>query len=573
MSDNQWRLGERFELFGQLGTGAVGTVWRARDLRDGGGYAVKLLRPELVSDPQAVAELYRALDAVARIGHPGIVAADDAAAGEGWLALRSRLVDGESLRSTLVRHGVLDPATAAHVVSQACDALAAAHTSGIAHGDLHPGNILLGAGTGPGPEAVVTDFGLAALVNRIQPDHGRPAVPPIAYRAPESVTAGYAAGSAPADVYAIGVLLYECLTGQSRLAPVPGMPNELWSLVLACTSGNPHHRLTAAQLAASLRGFAGTSAGAVAGTSAAAGARSYQPVSTSYQAAGVAGPQAQPEAMTTRLPPVGADAGLGLGLGAASMPTAAEHTRVLGELPGFAADPPQGYPVPADPGRGNSGGMRLPALISAHKTESGIGAALVVVALLIGAALSLGGGGASASTASTAPAATAAAATTASQTPEAVVLLPGSASPSPSPSASASPSATAPVKVTFVNARSNTCMDTAGRIFADGTKEDIWACNGTPAQTWTLTPTGQLTEDGGAYCLDDYGLDKTPGTRVVLWSCNGGPNQRWTIQPNGAIVSVNAGLCVDVSGKGTQDGTPLVLWPCDGSPSQQWGSH
>ena len=131
----------------------------------------------------------------------------------------------------------------------------------------------------------------------------------------------------------------------------------------------------------------------------------------------------------------------------------------------------------------------------------------------------------------------------------------------------------APVQVTLINARSNTCMDTAGRIFADGTKEDIWSCNGTPAQSWTLTPAGQLTEDGGAYCLDDYGLEKTPGTRVVLWSCNGGANQRWTIQPNGTIVSANAGLCVDVSGKGTNDGTALVLWPCDGSPSQQWGSH
>lgn len=513
MSDNQWRLGERFELLGQLGAGGAGTVWHARDLRDGGEHAVKVLRPELVSDPQAIAELYGALDAVQRIGHPGIVAMDDAEAGEGWLALRSRLVAGENVRAVLARQRVLDPATAAHVVAQACDALAAAHAVGIAHGDLHPGNILISVAGTALPAAVVTDFGLAALANR-----GQTIVPPIEYRAPESVASGYSASTASADVYAAGVVLYECLTGRPRPTPDPAVPDELWSIIVACLAGDPRYRPTAAQLAAALHSFANARSGAndtmVIG-------------SLPYQGYVDQSPRV-PEAMTTVLPAVAASDGRN---------------------------------------------VRLPRLITAHKTESGIAAAIVVVALLIGSALSLAGGGAAASTANaettTRPTPTAAG----SDSPQAVVLPPGTSSPSPSPSPSASPSATAPIQVTLVNARSNTCMDTAGRIFADGTKEDIWTCNGTPAQAWTLTPAGQLTEDGGAYCLDDFGLEKNPGTKVVIWSCNGGPNQLWRIQPNGTIVSVNAGLCIDVSGKGTNDGTPLVLWPCDGSPTQRWGGR
>ncbi|HZP53293.1 serine/threonine protein kinase [Actinocrinis sp.] len=516
MSDTQWRLGARFELFEQLGTGAVGTVWRGRDLRDGGERAVKALRPELVSDPQAVAGLYSALNAVAQVGHPGIVAVDDAEAGEGWLALRSRLVPGESLRSMLERQGALEPSTAARVIAQVCDAVAAAHAAGLAHGDLHPGNILLGSAGGALPEVGICDFGLAPLANR-----GQLMVPPIAYRAPESVTAPYAASTPSADVYALGVLLHECLTGQQRPTPVPGVPDELWSLIAACLAGDPRYRPAAGQLAAALRTFASESAAGV-GETMVIGSLPYQ----GY----VDRPAPAHEAMTTVLPPIAAD-------------------------------------TAADAGAGT----RLPRLITEHKTESGIAAAVVVVALLISGALSLGGSGAAASTANAGPTTSSAPATTASESPEAVVLPVGSLSPSPSPSAS--PSATAPIQATLINAHSNTCMDTAGRIFADGTKEDIWSCNGTPAQSWTLTPAGQLTEDGGKYCLDDFGLEKNPGTQVVLWSCNGGVNQQWTIQPNGTILSANAGLCIDVSGKGTNDGTPLVLWPCDGSPSQQWASH
>jgi serine/threonine-protein kinase len=557
VSDNRWRLGERFDLLGQLGSGAAGTVWRALDLTDGGEHAVKVLRPELVTDAQAVTELYSALDSAARVRHPGVVAFDDAATGPGWLALRSRLVAGESLRSYLQRRSAggqeaigPDPAAqalATHVIAQVCAAVAAAHAAGVVHGDLHPGNVLLGGAAGGLPNAVVTDFGLAGLVNRARGANAAGSVPPAAYRAPEAGASGDA-NTSSADIYSIGVMLFECLTGLAAPTPLPHLPGGLWAIIVACITPDPRYRPTAAQLATSLR------------TAHAAG-----------PARPIGAPQAgpRPPAVPAPVPVPFPD-------------SAAEQTRLLNPIPGFGGIDEPAYAPSGErrsrsgsrQERGQRGNGRLTRLVVAHKTESGIAAALVVAAALIAGALSLGGGGASVSTAGTRPAGGTAAASPrtgpASQTPQAVILPVGSAVPSPSPTPS--PAATGPLVVTLVNSGSKTCLDTAGRSFADGTKEDLFTCNGTPAQSWTLTPAGQLTEDGGAFCLDDYGLQKTPGTPVVLWNCNGGPNQRWTIA-NGAIVSANAGLCIDASGKATADGTPLVLWPCDGSASQQWSGR
>src|SRR5258708_37979464 len=185
VSDPQWRLGERFDLFEQIGSGASGTVWRSREVSDGSEHAVKLLRPELTSDPDAVAEFYGALGVVARLTHPGIVAADDAVAGEGWLALRSRLVPGESLRSLLSRHGAMIPAAATATMAQLCDTLAAAHAVGLVHGGVHPANVLLSSGPGGAalPTVVLTDFALAALVNRAAAQGAGLAAPPVEDRA------------------------------------------------------------------------------------------------------------------------------------------------------------------------------------------------------------------------------------------------------------------------------------------------------------------------------------------------------------------------------------------------------
>jgi serine/threonine protein kinase, bacterial len=592
VSDSPWRLGGRFDLLGPLGTGASGAVWLGLELADGTEHAIKLLRPELVADAQAVTRLYATLNAVAQLAHPGIAAADDALSADGWLALRSRLVLGESLRTLLSRQGALPPPRAASLIAQVCDTLAAAHAVGIAHGDLHPMNVLIASSgsipntasvaapttvlpavlpasastpaSAPIPtlaEAILTDFGMAALVNGAAA-RGVPAAgaaltaPPPEYRAPEADAAQ--SDSAPADVYAAGVLLYECLAGrvpftaqrpdavaqmhrQSAPPPIAAIPDSLWRIVAACLEKDPRYRPTAAQLADALRAEAAT-----------------PPTSA-------ATPLPVPTPLSMPAPPTPAPT-------PAPVPDAAP-TMIFDSYfteDESLSDAPRPRPHSAP------GSTRLPRVITEHKTESGIAAAVLVVCLLIGAALSMGAGNGTQNGGSPNAAAQATSAptlATASAEPQAVVLPSASLSPSasPSPSSSPSPSASAPTgEAVFVNALSNKCMDTAGRAFANGTAEDIYDCNGTPAQSWTLTQSGQLTEAGGAYCLDDLNFGNTPGAKIGLWSCNGGTNQQWTLRPDGSIVSNYANLCLDVTGQGSDDFTPLVLDTCDGSPSQRW---
>lgn len=497
MSDPTWRLGGRFDLFDQLGAGASGTVWRGRDAADGGEYALKLLRPELVADQDAVAELYAALNAVSRLGHPGIVAVDNAVLADGWLTLRSRLVHGESLSALLARQGTMGPAQAVGLIAKVCDALAAAHAVGIAHGNLHSANVLLPSDPGAPAQPVLTDFAMAALLNRIDATH-EPA-------------------SASADVYAAGVLLYECLAGHAPFAaypptPITGITDSLWRTVAASLADDPRYRPSAEQLAAALRSEASHD--------------------------------------STQLLPV-----------IPGLSADVVETRAHGNWSGSESGPRSGS-------TSVSGNAHLPRVIAEHKTEAGIAAAVVVVSALIAVAMSMGHGG-STETAAANPAKSASPVAATSPTPQAVVL-PSAPSPTSSPSASATASMPTTGDMAFTNILTNKCMDTAGRIFADGTTEDIFDCNGTPAQVWTVTAAGQLTQDGGAYCLDDLGFGNTPGSKVALWSCNGGANQQWTFHPDGSITSNYANLCLDLTGQGSSDGTPLVLWTCDGSPSQQW---
>lgn len=113
----------------------------------------------------------------------------------------------------------------------------------------------------------------------------------------------------------------------------------------------------------------------------------------------------------------------------------------------------------------------------------------------------------------------------------------------------------------------NKCLDVNGAGTADGTKIQLWTCNGSAAQAWTRT--GQTWRALGK-CLDVSGAGTANGTKVQLWTCNGTGAQNWVAGANGSQVNPNSGKCLDVSGANTADGTQIQIWTCNGSDAQRW---
>lgn len=273
MIDPQWRLGEGYELLATYPAGAGGTIWLVRVRADGTERAIKILRPELTSVPEAVHGFSLLLDSVRGLGHPGILVADETVVDGNRIALVMRRMPGGDLRTLLNRQQVPKPTPASIVlmVADLCDALAAAHAAGIVHGDVKPSNVLLDSDPGSGARRAVrlTDIGLAALAAR-----SGVAVQPAEYLAPEIGGGGQPLTPA-SDVYAVGILLYEALAGhppftgklpddigrlhrEAQPPRVPEIPDPLWPMVASCLDKNPQQRPTAAESATLLREIAPT---------------------------------------------------------------------------------------------------------------------------------------------------------------------------------------------------------------------------------------------------------------------------------------------------------------------------
>ena len=244
----------RYELGAVIGTGGMARVYRARDRVLERDVAVKLFRDDLDEDAQVRAT--QEMQTLAQLQHPGLVAMHDAGTWEGRPYLVMELVDGPTLTSDADMRAVGE---------QVAQALAYVHAQGVIHRDVKPANILLSP-TG----AKLTDFGIARIVDGARHTGTGLTIGTAPYLAPEQVS-GDALTSA-ADVYALGLVLLEMLTGTreydgppveaalARLQRSPVIPSELgepWpALLTAMTSRIPSMRPTAAEVADVLRGRA-----------------------------------------------------------------------------------------------------------------------------------------------------------------------------------------------------------------------------------------------------------------------------------------------------------------------------
>jgi serine/threonine protein kinase len=269
-------LSGRYEIGERLGSGGMSNVYRATDRILERTVAVKVLAEHLSDDDRFVARFRREALAVAKLIHPNIVQVYDTGVDEGRHYIVMEYVEGRSGAQILQKHGPVDADMTAEIGIQACAGLDYAHRRGIIHRDVKPGNLMIvGGPVGGGAQLTVklTDFGIARAVEQTRITQVGSVVGTAAYLAPEQVRGEEATPAT--DVYALGVVLYQFLTGrlpyegstlaelavrQQNESPLPPsayndeVPETLGGAVLRALEGDPSRRYAGAdELAGGLR--------------------------------------------------------------------------------------------------------------------------------------------------------------------------------------------------------------------------------------------------------------------------------------------------------------------------------
>ncbi|MFE0508460.1 serine/threonine-protein kinase [Streptomyces sp. NPDC058964] len=264
------KIGSRYTANQILGRGSAGTVWLGEGPE--GPVAIKLLREDLASDQELVGRFVQERTALLGLEHPNVVSVRDLVVDGNDLALVMDLVRGTDLRTRLERERRLAPEAAVAIVADVADGLAAAHAAGVVHRDVKPENVLLDMqgplGPGGAHPALLTDFGVAKLIDSPKRTRATKIIGTPDYLAPEIVEG--LPPRAAVDIYALATVLYELLAGftpfggghpgavlrrhvTETVAPLPGIPDELWQLIVQCLAKAPASRLRASELAARLR--------------------------------------------------------------------------------------------------------------------------------------------------------------------------------------------------------------------------------------------------------------------------------------------------------------------------------
>jgi serine/threonine-protein kinase len=206
-------LGDRYRVVREVGRGGMAMVFVADDLKHGRRVALKVLRPELAA-AMGEERFLREIEIAARLNHPSILGLHDSGEAEGLLYFVMPFVEGESLRERLDREGPLSLEEGLRITRAVGDALSYAHGQGLVHRDIKPENILFQAG-----HPLVTDFGIAMVATEAQERLTQTgiAIGTLTYMSPEQI-AGDREVDARTDVYALGCVLYEMLTGHAPFA-------------------------------------------------------------------------------------------------------------------------------------------------------------------------------------------------------------------------------------------------------------------------------------------------------------------------------------------------------------------
>ncbi len=203
-------LNDRYRLIEQIGAGGMAVLYKAQDLELGRMVAVKVLRPSLVSDPEFLIRFKREARAAANLSHPNIVTVHDVGQdGPSTHYIVMEYVPGQNLKQILRAHGAFEVDAALAIIIEVCKGVGYAHRAGLVHCDIKPQNILVT----PDNSIKVADFGIARALTGTQPEE----TPDVVWGSPHYFSPEQAAGEPPtpaSDVYSIGVVLFELLTGQ-----------------------------------------------------------------------------------------------------------------------------------------------------------------------------------------------------------------------------------------------------------------------------------------------------------------------------------------------------------------------
>lgn len=210
------RVGDRYEVLEPLGEGGMGTVYKVRHITLDRSFAMKVLRRDLATDANLAKRFLQEARTTAAIKHPAVVAITDFGEMEDGIPyFVMELLEGETLATRIRARGPLPPRTATRIAKQIAEGLGASHAAGVIHRDLKPDNIFLvgeRVGKGPEDEIRIVDFGAAKVIGGSKLTR-----PGIVFGTPYYMSPEQASGQtidARADVYSLGILLYEMVTGR-----------------------------------------------------------------------------------------------------------------------------------------------------------------------------------------------------------------------------------------------------------------------------------------------------------------------------------------------------------------------